>query len=117
MGLVRKIKAGLVKISVNDFIGEDGNIFFDIDDGVMRLSDGITPGGIPLSAGGGGEGGAVTFRQLLDTPSSFSGTGGNFVKVNPQASALEFVNVDIFDGDYNSLKTNQLYQMRLILVQ
>jgi len=103
VGLVRKIKAGLVKISVNDFIGEDGNIFFDIDDGVMRLSDGITPGGIPLSAGGGGEGGAVTFRQLLDTPSSFSGTGGNFVKVNPQASALEFVNVDIFDGDYNSL--------------
>ena len=102
MGQVRKIKAGLVKISVNDFVGEDGNIFFDVDDGVMRLSDGATPGGIPLSAGG-GEGGAVTFRQLLDTPSSFTGANSHFVKVNPQASALEFVNVDIFDGDYNSL--------------
>jgi len=102
VGQVRKIKAGLVKISVNDFVGEDGNIFFDVDDGVMRLSDGATPGGIPLSAGG-GEGGAVTFRQLLDTPSSFTGANSHFVKVNPQASALEFVNVDIFDGDYNSL--------------
>lgn len=102
MGLVRKIKAGLVKVSVNDFVGEDGNVFFDVDDGVMRLSDGTTPGGIPLSAGG-GEGGASTFRQLLDTPSSFAGNGGTFVKVNPQASAIEFVDVDIFDGDYTSL--------------
>jgi hypothetical protein len=102
LGQVRKIKAGLVKISVNDFIGEDGNVFFDIEDGVMRLSDGATPGGVPLSSGG-GEGGASTFRQLLDTPSSFSGAASRFVKVNPQASALEFVDVDLFDGDYNNL--------------
>ena len=102
MGLVRKIKAGLVKISVNDFVGEDGNIFFDIDDGVMRLSDGATPGGIPLSSGG-GEGGASTFRQLLDTPSSFSGHGGKYLKVNAQASAIEFVDETVFDGDYDSL--------------
>ena len=102
MGQVRKIKAGLVKISVNDFIGEDGNVFFDIEDGVMRLSDGTTPGGIPLSSGG-AEGGASTFRQLLDTPSSFSGAASRFVKVNPQASALEFVDVSLFDGNYNNL--------------
>ena len=102
MGQVRKIKAGLVKISVNDFVGEDGNVFFDIEDGVMRLSDGATPGGIPLSSGG-GEGGASTFRQLLDTPSSFSGHGGKFLKINPQASAIEFVDQDLFDGDYDSL--------------
>ena len=102
MGQVRKIKAGLVKISVNDFVGEDGNIFFDIDDGVMRLSDGTTPGGVPLSSAS-AEGGASTFRQLLDTPSSFADSANKFVKVNPQASALEFVDVDLFDGDYNSL--------------
>jgi hypothetical protein len=102
VSFTRKIKAGLVKISVNDFVGEDGNIFFDIDEGVLRISDGVTPGGIPLALGG-GEGGASTFRQLLDTPSSFSGAGSTFVKVNAQASALEFVDVDLFDGDYNSL--------------
>ena len=105
MGQVRKIKAGLVKVQVTDFVGEDGNVFFDIEDGVMRLSDGATPGGIPLSSGG-GEGGASTFRQLLDTPSSFSGAGGKYVKINAQASAIEFVDETPFDGDYNSL-TNQ----------
>ena len=102
MGLVRKIKAGLVKVEVNEFVGHDGNVFFDIDDGIMRLSDGSTPGGIPLS-GGGGEGGASTFRQLLDTPSSFSGAGGKYVKINAQASAIEFVDETPFDGDYDSL--------------
>ena len=102
MGLTRKIKAGLVKVSVNDFVGEDGNVFFDIDDGIMRLSDGSTPGGVPLS-GGGGEGGASTFRQLLDTPSSFSGNGGTFLKINAQASAIEFATVNLFDGQYSSL--------------
>jgi len=102
LGLVRKIKAGLVKVEVNEFVGHDGNVFFDIDDGIMRLSDGSTPGGIPLS-GGGGEGGASTFRQLLDTPSSFSGAGGKYVKINAQASAIEFVDETPFDGDYDSL--------------
>jgi len=102
LGLVRKIKAGLVKVEVNEFVGHDGNVFFDIDDGVMRLSDGTTPGGIPLS-GGGGEGGASTFRQLLDTPGSFSGHGGKYLKVNAQASAIEFVDETVFDGDYDSL--------------
>lgn len=102
MGQVRKIKAGLVKISVNDFVGEDGNIFFDIDDGIMRLSDGTTPGGVPLSASS-AEGGASTFRQLLDTPSTFTGAAGKFVKVNDQSSAIEFADVDLFDGNYNNL--------------
>ena len=102
MGQVRKIKAGLVKISVNDFVGEDGNVFFDVEDGVMRLSDGATPGGIPLSSGG-EEGGASTFRQLLDTPGSFNGHGGKYLKVNAQASAIEFVDETVFDGDYDSL--------------
>ena len=102
MGLTRKIKAGLVKVPVNDFIGEDGNVFFDIDDGVMRLSDGTTPGGIPLSSSS-AEGGASTFRQLLDTPSSFAGSAGTFLKINAQASAIEFATVDLFDGQYSSL--------------
>jgi len=103
LGQVRKIKAGLVKVQVTDFVGEDGNVFFDIEDGVMRLSDGATPGGIPLSSGGGEGGGASTFRQLLDTPSSFANKGGTFLKINPQASAIELVDVPLFDGAYSSL--------------
>ena len=43
---------------------------------------------IPL---GGGGGGAVTFLGLVDTPSSYTGEGGQFVAVNIGETALEFV--------------------------
>ena len=42
-----------------------------------------------LSSGGGG--GSTTFIGLTDTPSSFSGQAGKFLKVNTGATALEFV--------------------------
>jgi hypothetical protein len=51
MGWVRKVRAGLVKIDSSVFVGEDGDIFFDIDDGSLRLSNGSTPGGITIAAG------------------------------------------------------------------
>jgi len=54
MAFIRKIKAGLVKQESTDFVGEDGNIFFDIDTGEFRISDGVTPGGLPLTGGTGG---------------------------------------------------------------
>ena len=113
MAGIRKIKAGLVlKTDVNSFIGEEGNIFFNPNNGDLRLSDGITPGGIPLGAGGGG--GATIFRQLFDTPSTYIGSAGYFVKVKDDESGLEFVNQTIFDGDYNNL-TNKpdlsIYQL------
>ena len=102
MAGIRKIKAGLVnKTTINTFIGEVGNIFFNPDTGELRLSDGITPGGIPL--GGGGGGGATIFRQLFDTPSTYTGSEGYFVKVKLDASGLEFVDQTVFDGDYNNL--------------
>lgn len=50
----RKIKAGLVNHPITNFIGEKGNIFFNIDTGELRLSDGVTPGGIPIYMSGGG---------------------------------------------------------------
>ena len=40
---------------------------------------------------GGGGGGVTTFVALNDTPSSYTGQGGNFVAVNAGATALEFV--------------------------
>lgn len=46
MGYVRKIKAGLVKTALTDFVGADpGIIFYDNDTGEFRISDGVTPGG------------------------------------------------------------------------
>jgi len=49
MGYVRKIKAGLVKTALEDFVGADpGIIFYDNTTGEFRISDGITPGGHPI---------------------------------------------------------------------
>ena len=50
----RKIQAGLVQGSVDNFIGKKGTIFYDNDDGSLRISDGSTPGGSVIGAGGGG---------------------------------------------------------------
>jgi len=52
----RKVRAGLVNSNVENFVGEIGNIFFDIGTGALRLSDGMTPGGTIVSSGGGSPG-------------------------------------------------------------
>lgn len=54
MAWFRKVKAGLVKSEITDYIGEEGNIFFNIETGECRLSDGITPFGSPCGNSGGG---------------------------------------------------------------
>ncbi len=50
----RKIEAGLVHADVDQFIGKTGTIFYDNSLGDFRISNGSTPGGIPLSFGQGG---------------------------------------------------------------
>jgi hypothetical protein len=45
----RKIEAGLVQSSVGNFIGKKGTIFYDNDNGVLRLSNGVTPGGVIIT--------------------------------------------------------------------
>lgn len=36
------------------YIGRDGDIFYDPDNGSLKISDGVTPGGISIGGGGGG---------------------------------------------------------------
>ncbi|VVC05612.1 Uncharacterised protein [uncultured archaeon] len=38
--------------SVNSYIGQQGRLFYSEDDKVIRISDGETPGGIPINGGG-----------------------------------------------------------------
>lgn len=67
----RKVKAGLVKDEITNFVGEEGNIFFNVATGEFRLSDGITPGGLPIGSGGGGTVAAlVTVEQNGETKGS-----------------------------------------------
>jgi hypothetical protein len=89
----RKIVAGLVKNDINTFVGEVGNIFFDTSNGDFRLSDGLTPGGIPLGSGGGG--------YILPTAST-TVKGG--VKIDGTTITISGSGViSGFDGNYNSL--------------
>jgi len=54
---IQKIKSGRVNIpDADNFVGDNGVIFFNEGLGDLRLGDGITPGGIPLTLGGGGGG-------------------------------------------------------------
>ena len=53
MAYTKKIKAGLVPVSTEEFIGDAGTIFYDPSVGDLHLSDGVTPGGTLLNSGGG----------------------------------------------------------------
>lgn len=75
MSAFRKVKAGLVNGEISQFVGEIGNIFFNVDTGEFRLSDGITPGGLPIGGAGGGSSYAISAYQ-------------NYAPVNPSNGML-----------------------------
>lgn len=57
---VQKIKSGRIPgLDADNFVGDNGQLFFNEGLGDLRLGDGVTPGGIPLSVGGGGGGGYI----------------------------------------------------------
>lgn len=49
MGYTKKIKAGLVQQDYTQFVGEPGTLFYNYDNGTLRLSDGVTPGGTAVN--------------------------------------------------------------------
>lgn len=94
MANFRKIKAGLVKSEIEDFVGEQGNLFFNIETGELRLSDGETPGGLTVGGGGGGS------SYILPTAST-TVKGG--VKVDGTTITINNQIISGFNGNYNSL--------------
>lgn len=108
----RKIKAGLVNADIDVFVGEVGNLFFDISDGVLRLSDGETPGGVPLSIGGtdGGGGGTYTLPTASTTTKGGVKVDGTTIRINNQVisgfsgSYADLTNKPtLFSGNYDDL--------------
>ena len=59
---VKKIKAGFVNVDATTFVGESGTIFYDHDTGILRISDGHTPGGQLVYNGG-----RITNQSLFTT--------------------------------------------------
>lgn len=57
---IQKIKSGrVITVDAVTFVGDKGTIFYDEDTPELRLSDGVTPGGILITTGGGGGGSYV----------------------------------------------------------
>jgi len=54
---------------------------------IIKINDSITGNQVD---------GVTQFRSLLDTPGSYTGQAGNFVKVNGAETGLEFVEDDVF---------------------
>lgn len=78
----RKIEAGLVQSSVDNFIGRKGTIFYDNDDGILRLSDGVTPGGNLVN--GGGSGGDYTLPTASTTTKGGVKVDGTTITISNQ---------------------------------
>jgi hypothetical protein len=82
---IQKIKAGRVKsVSVDDYVGDKGTLFYDEDLGDLRLSDGVTVGGIPLNSGSSSSG---TTRTVLTPNMPPVGVAGA-MWYNPDTSIL-----------------------------
>ena len=51
-----KIRASRVNnLAADTFVGPSGLIWYDVDTGVLRLGDNVTPGGTIIGGGGGGD--------------------------------------------------------------
>ena len=109
MAFIRKIKAGLVKQERIEFVGEDGNIFFDIDNGAFYLSDGVTPGGIPLGGGGGGGISPGDNVSLLTNDAGYTVPGDNIsVFTNDANYTSTGDNISVFTNDANYITLTDL---------
>ena len=106
---IQKIKSGrIITTPVNDFVGDKGIIFYDEDTPELRLSDGLTPGGILISGGGG----TGTFTLLTATTVRLGGVkiGANII-VTPDGKisvAPVPTNLSEFNNDLNFITTSSL---------
>jgi hypothetical protein len=66
---IQKIKSGrITTIEADEYVGVIGTIFYNEEIGDLRLSDGITIGGIPINTGSGGGGGDATIIVSATAP-------------------------------------------------
>lgn len=112
-----KIWASRVNASVEDFVGDHGRLFYDDTDGIIRISDGITAGGLEfidsnkittIVSGGEGVGNLVVDEFPLS---------GTFVTVN--FTTFDIINIiafEILDDNRNAVEVvHRMESNRLIL--
>lgn len=98
MGVAMKVFSSRTATDATEFIGELGRIFYDQDTGDLFLSDGVTPGGNPISGGGSGGGGSYTLPTATATRLGGVKIGANITITNGVISVAT-----PFSGSYNDL--------------
>ena len=123
MTLTRKIWTSKKGVNALDYIGEEGEIFYQSGVVELRFSDGRTPGGIPFYIGGGNGGGGSTafFANLAQRDSvvptqgqlafvSDDGTGTNRLYLAVQTTpSVIWANVSI-DSSLSTVNSGQARQ-------
>jgi len=123
MTLTRKIWTSKKGVNALDYIGDEGEIFYQSGVVELRFSDGHTPGGIPFYTGGGNGGGGYTtfFSNLAERDSvvptqgqlafvSDDGTGTNRLYLAVQTTPnVIWANVSI-DSNLSTINSGQAKQ-------
>lgn len=99
---VQKIKSGrIITVQAETYVGEKGIIFYDEDTGVLRLSDGVTPGGILVQS-------TSTASTYVLPPATTSTLGGVIVGENLAISpegVISFTGTASFTATVNAFST------------
>jgi len=100
-----KIWASRVKGDPNEFVGDQGRLFYNDSDGIIRMSDGTTQGGVAYvdNSGGGDPTGSLDI-YIDDFPLTGSSLTLNFLVYSIQ----NFIDAKILDDTDNSVVEAQL---------
>ena len=116
MGLVRTLWTSKSGGDAATTVGRAGEMWYDSSDGILRLSNGVIPGGIIVGGYGGGSSIAVFDHGTILTPGAtsfnFTGTGvtvtavGSAINVNIASSTGSGI---IYVGNFDGGQPNSNY--------
>jgi hypothetical protein len=85
---IQKLRGQRVNYDIDTFIARTGVIFYSEDQSDLRIGDGITPGGIPLTIGGGGDGSGYILPVATATRLGGVKIDGATIQINNQVISV-----------------------------
>lgn len=103
-----RLQGQRLNYNIDNFVGKAGQVYYNPDDGVFRLSDGLTPGGISLGSGG-GDGSGYILPVATTTRLGGVKIDGATITVANQIISVGSISYDkILDPPAIPTNTNQL---------
>jgi hypothetical protein len=100
---IGKIKASRVnRVDADTYVGEDGILFYNFANGVIRLSDGTTPGGVPIPYTVASN---TTIGGIKAGPGANVSTDGTLT-IDTAGLPLSIGNLDFIDTTISTLNPN-----------